>query len=450
MQSGNPAVDKHSRMTAVALFLAIAFVLLAYPLTQIYNQSSNYQQYLGQLTIFQFSGLALCMLAVWWSSTKQLSQLTSILVVGIILRLLLIPTGHYTSNDVDRYLFDGYIAFAGFDPYTVNHAAPQFAEVINDWAPPQEHLKYVTLYPPVALALFTFAASFGAEFAPLVWKTMTALASIAVLLLSYVMLKKANKLQHLPLVALSPILILEAGVGAHIDIFASLFVVLCLYFFIHQRLVWVGIAIGLGTLVKLFPLVLAGPLFLYVRTWSRKLKLVTGLFTTLALGYGSAFFVGWTPVGSVGVFFEKFRFGSPFFTALEHSVSPMALFVAVIVLLLLGYTLLAVYTLRLGKQQNKTKLYTALQCALSLPLLIGPVVYPWYLMSLIPVLAMSPNRWLLAWTLLLPLTYEVLSQWVCCQIWQPKAWPMIVLTIGALFCAISVFFNNKNRISSVS
>ncbi len=436
--------------TSIALFFAIVFVVLAYPLSNIYIQSSDYQQYLGLLTVFQFSGLALCMLAVWRGTIINTGQLKLVVIVGILLRVLLIPVDHYTSNDVDRYLFDGFIAFSGFDPYTVSHDASQFSEVIKDWAPPKEHLKYTTLYPPLALVLFTFAASFGAELAPFVWKSMTTLASLLILFIGHRVLKRTNQLQHFPLIALSPILILETGVGVHLDVFAALCVMFCLYFFIQKRWGFVGVVIGLGTLIKLFPLVLVGPLFLFSPQLSQKVKLLLGLIATLGIGYGTAFFVGWTPIGSLGVFFEKFRFGSPLFTVLEHALNPNALLLTVVSLLVIGYALLAVYALHAGKQQNQNKLYHALQWALSLPLLLGPVVYPWYLMALIPLLAISPNRWLLGWTLLLPLTYEVLGQWVCCQNWQPKAWPLAILTISALICAISTIFNNKIRLSSVS
>lgn len=444
------ALANKNVMTSIALFLAIIFVLLAYPLSSIYTHSSNYQRYLGLFTVLQFSGLALCMLIVWWSTMIDTGKIKLVFIVGVLLRILLIPVDHYTSNDVDRYLFDGFIAFSGFDPYTVSHDASQFANVINDWAPPKEHLKYATLYPPLALTLFTLAASFGAELAPLIWKSMTTLASLLILFIGHRVLKETNQLRHFPLLALSPILILETGVGAHLDIFAALCVVLCLYFFIHKRCGFVGVVIGLGTLIKLFPLVLAGPLLLFLPQLLQKIKLFTGLLATLAMGYGSAFLVGWTPVGSLGVFIEKFRFGSPVFTALEYALNPTFLLLTVASLLIIGYGILAIYAFAAGKQQNEKKLYLALQCALSLPLLLGPVVYPWYLMALIPLLALSPNRWLLGWTLLLPLTYEVLSQWVCCQNWQPKLWPLAILTISALICAIGTILHNKIRFSSVS
>ncbi|GAA59131.1 hypothetical protein P20652_0990 [Pseudoalteromonas sp. BSi20652] len=80
---------------------------------------------------------------------------------------------------------------------------------------------------------------------------------------SALVLKKANKLNNLALVALSPLLILETGVGLHIDAFSALAVIVAIYFWQRQSLLYCGIAIGIGMSLKILPVMLLLPLFFY-------------------------------------------------------------------------------------------------------------------------------------------------------------------------------------------
>jgi hypothetical protein len=59
-------------------------------------------------------------------------------------------------------------------------------------------------------------------------------------------------------------------------------------------------------------------------------------------------------------------------------------------------------------------------------------------MPLVPLMALYPNRYLIMWTLLMPLTYEVISQFICCQIWQPAQWPIWLLGLLQLFALVAL------------
>ncbi len=58
------------------------------------------------------------------------------------------------------------------------------------------------------------------------------------------------------------------------------------------------------------------------------------------------------------------------------------------------------------------------------PFLLSPVVFPWYLCPLVPLVAMKPSAALLAWVIAAPLTYEVVNS----HSWEPAAWPLVILT----------------------
>jgi len=392
---------------------------------------------IGLFTIIQYSLMAFFMLLVWLLSPKVpaksalLKNYKAILITAVLVRLVLIDVAPYTSNDASRYLFDGRIAYEGYDPYRISHDAVQLTELRKQWQPPQEHLAYVTIYPPLALALFSYSSSFGVDNAELAWRCLLLLAGLLTVWLCALVLKKAGKLEHLALVALSPLLILETGVGLHIDAFSTLAVAAALYLW-HRNLRWYcGIAIGFGMSLKVLPVMLLLPLFFMQKSLKAAFTLVAGWLVTVGLIYGFTVALGYIPVGSIAVFFEKWRNASALFFALDTLATGYQLIVVLLVIALFTVLVIAFISFK-QKESHKTNtdvIYYCMQLSLALPLLLSPVLFPWYLMPLVPLLALRPNIYLLTWLLLMPLTYEVLGDFLCCQHWQPADWPTLLLGI---------------------
>ncbi len=446
-----------NRHYALALGIALMSVFGSFFAEFVFQQSGQaIQAYLGAIVTSQFSLLFIAMLAVWyWGPKSQiLGDYKALLFIAVVARILLFPIAPYTSNDVERYLFDGYIASIGLDPYTISHNDIRLADAIGQWAPPIEHAKYATLYPPLALGLFTAAAYFGPELAQVAWKIFIILASLASLYISICILKKMGKLQHISLVALSPILILESGVGVHVDAFSTLFIALALWALVTYKkqtvespkyLLYSGIFIGLGTLTKLLPIVLLAPLVvgLSKSSFKQAFYLSFAALSTVILGYGLSFALGLTPIGSIGVFFEKFRFGSPYFYWLEQQLSLPRLALITSLILFVGFSIICLMTWSKSKTVLDQKSIIAIQVALCLPLFFSPVVYSWYLAPLALLVALSPNLPLLVWLGLMPLTYEVLGKWACCHEWSPAIWPLSLIAIGLSLSFAYLFFQKQ-------
>ncbi len=420
----------------------------------------------GSFIIAQYSAMAFFMLFAWATSanSSQLRDYKSLLIVAVFARIALFDITPYTSNDVDRYLFDGRIAYEGYDPYRISHDAPQLTDLRKKWQPPAEHAAYVTLYPPVSLALFTFSSSFDVDHAKTVWKLLLLIVSMLTLAFSCLVLKKAGKLRHLPLVALSPLLILETGVGLHIDAFSALAVITAIYFWQRQQLSHCAIAMAIGMAIKILPIMILLPLVFTQDKLNKAISLILTTLILVLLIYAATYFMGYHPVGSIGVFFEKWRFASPFFYLVGDALTvselvSLLVFIVITTVSLIAYTSFKCQFLSVKGTTNRLKnndiIYLCLQLSLALPLLISPVVFPWYLLPLIPLLALKPNAYLIAWTLIMPLTYEVLGQFIAKQIWQPAQWPTWLL--GVVYCLtllhISIFaikYFKKNSASNLS
>ena len=81
--------------------------------------------------------MTLCSLWIW---QRDASDPKHILILGIILYLIFLPMGILTSNDAERYLWDGAVLVSGFDPYITAPNDTVVAELRSLGQPPKNIL----------------------------------------------------------------------------------------------------------------------------------------------------------------------------------------------------------------------------------------------------------------------------------------------------------------------
>ena len=367
-------------------------------------------------------GVMTLMMAWFWRQAQQGEiNLDLVLLLGLGARAALVGVPIYTTHDVTRYLWDGAVLLQEIDPYLHHPDHPLLSGLRAYWPTPEEHAAYPTLYPPLSLALYAMAAWAGPVAGVWLWKVFSFGASALALVLIDRTLQLRGHRQHLPLFALSPLVLLETGIGAHIDSFSMLAVCLALWALTRHRWWVLGVALGFGASIKLLPAVLLLPL-LVTLSWPAFLRtaLATGL--VFLSSYGAAFLYGLEPLGSLPQFFANWRFGSPLFSVLEVFVPTGSQREIQLLLGVLG-ALVVIY-------MSRRDLIIGCMSALALPLLLAPVSFPWYLLVLAPFVALRPNAWLVLWMLTAPLTYEVLDAYNAVNLWAPAQWPLWIIAIG--------------------
>lgn len=413
--AAGPAITM-ARGTWISYLVCAAFLLGC---GSIYGLETMAPAHTGSAYIAVHVFLTLMMLAAWrWGGA---SHMQLILFTGIAARLLLIPAPMLSSNDAERYLWDGAVALAGFDPYSVPPENPAVAGLRAIWATPPEHAAYPTLYPPAALSLFALSALAGPVWGIWAWKFIVGGAGIILLLLARALLRRRGLERHFALVALSPLLLLEIGVGAHLDGIVALTIVGALLAFDRGRMAWTGALLGLGICLKLLPAALLFALAL-AAGWRGAMRMGTAAIAAVFVIYAAALTAGWRPVGSLPVFFEKWRNGSPLFTLFESYLPLQTMLILIGVLALLAAGLIVI----LARRQTTV----AAQIALAAPLLLSPVAFPWYLCVLVPLAALAPSASLLIWLSASPLIYEVRDRFVSEGVWMPASWPLMVIGAG--------------------
>lgn len=369
------------------------------------------------------------MLAAWRAVKTDRDALFAV-IIGIDCRALLVAAPTFTTTDVTRYLWDGAVALSSHDPYAL---APDSAALATLHATrPLDHLDVATCYPPAALGLFTLAALTGPLLAWYAWKLLVFVASSLTALLAWKHLRNTANARDVVLAAWSPVLILEAGVGAHLDTFTALSVIAGVTLVAQKRERAAALALGCGVAIKLLPAVALIALAGSVR---RPVRFFTLATVPLIVSLFVAECAHMTAPGSLPYVAENWSFGAPLWTLL-YSLFPtddgwiragLALSLLVAVLLI-------------SIRRDPVR---AARDALSAQLVASPVAYPWYGSGLAAMNALRPSWWGLAVLAVLPFGYEVLDAYQSVGRWNPAWWPVALnaaAIVGGLGAEVVALF----------
>ncbi|HKI04987.1 MAG TPA: hypothetical protein VKK31_23615 [Thermoanaerobaculia bacterium] len=140
----------------------------------------------------------------------------TLLLGALLLRLPLLPLPPSLSDDALRYLWDGKVAAAGFNPYALAPAAGELAALRDKRWRRLPHADVPTVYPPLAVAAFSIASRL--PFPLLAWKLM---ATGADLLGCWLLLAVARRLGlpegRVAWYAWNPLVALEVAGMGHVD-----------------------------------------------------------------------------------------------------------------------------------------------------------------------------------------------------------------------------------------
>ncbi|MGB4781355.1 glycosyltransferase family 87 protein [Candidatus Methylomirabilis sp.] len=321
---------------------------------------------------------------------SKTSSLGLILGFAILFRaILLFFMPQVLSTDIYRYVWDGRVQSAGINPYAFPPAADalrflrdeQIFPLINrQWAP--------TIYPPGAQVLFAgvyqlFPDSIvGMKFILLCFD----LATIALI----VRLLKRTEIDpdRVLLYAWSPLALFELAGSGHLDALMLPFVLLALAARTKGRAILAGGALGVATLIKLYPAVLFSALY---QRRDFRFPLAFGL--VVLLGYAP--YVAGAGIKVIGFLpgyiqpLEDFNVGLRYFLSL--AMAPFVTSVRTLSMFLLA-TCLLLFALRLILKEDQLDLYRKGYLMAGAYLLLLPTSFhPWYLVWLLPFLCLFPS-----------------------------------------------------------
>ena len=317
------------------------------------------------------------------------------------------------SNDVFRYVWEGYIQNHGFNPYRWAPVSPALAKLRGDLFPIWQqinHPEFAAAYPPAALLVFRILAWIDPD--PFFFKAVMAAADIGVMLvLMSIMRHRGTPPARLLLYAANPLILLYLSGEGHLDVVQIFFLSLALYLILCKKYQITGfVVLGLAILSKYFALV-AFPFLVNAENRWRSLAVLIPL----------ALYIPFIDAGghifqSLGKFGADFHYNDSVTVLVRYLSGNHYVFIAV---LLLAVCLLWVYVF---VHERLRSVYLALGCLI----VFLPTLHPWYLSVIIPFLIFFPSR---AWLYLLAavgFTFPVIAAEFNTGIFQEISWPRLL------------------------
>lgn len=317
------------------------------------------------------------------------SLLGLILGFAMLFRVALLFSPPALSSDIYRYIWDGRVQTAGINPYLYPPSAEELAPLRDEIIFPHiNRQESPTIYPPGSqMFLAATATIFPDSITGL--KGAIILFDFATILLILLLLKKTGiDPDRVLLYAWSPLVIFELAGSGHLEAVMIPFVLLALLARMEGKLSLAGAALGMATLIKLYPAILFPALY---KRRDRIFPLAFGV--TILLGYLPYLFgAGDRVLGFLPAYFgpwEDFNVGLRYF--LTYAFAPFTISPRLGAMFLLTAILLAV-AIYLGRdERSKDFLWRGYLIVSAYLLLLPTSFHPWYLVWIIPFLCFYPS-----------------------------------------------------------
>jgi len=351
-----------------------------------------------------------------------------VVIIGLVLaavwhiQFLRLPSP--ADDDIHRYVWDGRLQRLGYNPYLVVPSDPA-AKGLH--TPETRNLNNPDLPSPYpAGAQLFFRAVTAIHESTFSLKVAFVVCDFAIFLVLLDVLRRTRQGAHLVLAfAWNPLLAIEVAGSGHIDIVGALLLVVSAAALLRRWRATAAVALGLAIAVKLLPVVLLPLYWKRVRIRDAALAAaVVGLLYLPFLNHGRL------PIGSLGTYVHSFRFNGPVFAILDR-VAPPQLLVGLAVLV----GLMTATWLRSRAPEWSPDLFAWPMAA---SLLCAPVVFPWYLLWLLPFLTSASTLLIIIWTVSIIPTYV---QWHLRALGRPwgslPGWVML-LEYGCVAIAAAI------------
>ncbi len=376
-----------------------------YDLVPVFSGLAGIQLYVIMFLFLSVLYLTAVFLVIKLMPKQKTSwRLTGIIIfLAIIFRVCLIPSDPAVlSKDMYRYIWDGRVQQNGINPYLYPPQAAELENLRDNQIFPNINRKdYPTLYPAGAQVFFRL-------FYVLVGDSVTAYKGIMVffdimtlLVLTALLRTYGFKASRIIVYAWNPLVIFEIAYSGHLEGLTVFLMVAALYLYtIHKKIPGI-IMLALSAAVKLYPALL---LAAFLNRGDRIKGIITFSATIMLLylpflGAGSKI-SGFLPVYLKNPY-ESFNLGLKnllmrLIPGLDYHLLSLLFIIA------LGIVGLVVFLK--GKEDIEVIRYAYILVG-SLMILMPASLHPWYVILIIPFLAIYPHPAWLVFTCTVTLSY---------------------------------------------
>ena len=351
-----------------------------------------------------------------------------VVVIGLVLAavwhiaFLRVPPG--TDDDIHRYVWDGRLQRLGYNPYLVVPSDPAVQGLHTAETRNLNNPDLPSPYPPGAQLFFRAVTAIRESTFAL--KAAFVLCEVLIVFLLLDVLRTSGQRVHLVLAfAWNPLLAIEVAGSGHIDIVGALLLVVSAAALARRWRATAAVALGLAIAVKFLPIVLL-PLY-WKRVRIRDAALAAAVVGILYLPFLNH---GRIPIGSLGTYVHSFRFNGPVFAILDRFAPPQLLAALAV---LVG--LVTAIWLRRKAPEFSPDVFAWPMAA---TLLCAPVVFPWYLLSLLPFLTSASTVPIIIWTVSIYPTYMMWHWRMLGRPWGALPGWVMLLEYGCVAIAVAM------------
>ena len=347
---------------------------------------------------------------------RQRSVLWVVCVGAILFRAILWPMAPSLSTDILRYVWDGKVQQVGINPYQFPPNAPELASLRDEAIfPGLNHSDWISVYPPGAQLLFR-AMTWLTSGSVLAIKGIFILLDLASCGLIVLLLRRHGMDPgRVILYAWHPLVLVELAGSGHLESVVIPLILGALLLGLEGRVTAAGLLLGIGGALKLYPLLLL-PAVVGRRPW-RPLLAAASVMVASALPFlpGPV-----APLGAVHRLMREEWFNPGIRLWIERGFEILGMdpgsTVRWALLVAMGLIGVAVWV------RGPLSLVKRALWMLGAHLLLIPNLFSWYVVSIIPLLCLTP-----IWPWLWLSAAVALSYLFFAQIpWSVPVWVMAI------------------------
>jgi len=363
---------------------------------------------------------------------------------ALLLRLPLLFLLPRFSDDIWRYMWDGWVGLHGLNPFAHAPASPALDPIATSWRSLINHPGIRTIYPPGAQLVFTALAAAGPSV--LVFKAAWTAADLAV---GWILDRLASRRGGPPALApvlwlWSPLVVVEVAWSGHVEPLGILPMLAALLVLRGgaaesaaaadggtdasdggtreeggRRALAAGLLLGTGAAVKLAPAAVLPSLGRRRGWWAAAAGLAAAALLYLPyLGAGGALLAG------LGAYADRWRFDPGLFRVLSGLLGdPRGARIAAAVAVggVVGWGVL-----------RRWPVERAAFWTLGAALLLSPTIHPWYVLWVLPLAFLRRSRAWVLWSGLLFLGYAGLDAYRATGSWPLPGWLALLIHVPFL------------------
>jgi hypothetical protein len=348
--------------------------------------------------------------------------------ISIRIFVLSFPIG--LSDDIYRYVWDGNVQIAGYNPYLFSPDAQELVHIRQEWWHLINNSHVPSPYPPFSQIVFWILSTsdLGISDSILLFRCGIVVFDLGICYILIKILKLVNKSPRRVIVyAWSPLTIFEFAGNGHNDAIAVFFMLAAIYFTFTNKSkndnVLAGVCLSIAILTKTFPLFVLPFLMKYWKK-SEIFAFLTSFVGISLVYFNSGIYFPFFPEGQ-WIFLRDFRFNESLYRVIEFFLALFLSDVQEITFLFVLIVVTSIIVLIIWKFWstpyivNPThRIINSITLVFLLLLLFASDIQPWYILWLLPFAVFNYNSIVIIWSASVLLSYQIYLQYDATGIWK--------------------------------